>query len=310
MLNTTSVALKKNDGGLWKNIKLNAVSYAMMSPFMILFIIFTVIPVVAAIVLSFTYFDMLQAPKFIGLQNYERMFINDNVFLIVLKNTLLFAVFTGPLSYILSFLFAWLINEFGPKLRSVLTLVFYAPSLCGNVYFIWAIIFSGDAGGYLNSILMNLGITHAAIQWFSDTNYMIGVLIFVQLWMSLGVSFLNFIAGFQSLDKSLFEAGAIDGIKNRWQELFYITVPQMAPQLMFSAVMQISATFAVSDIIMNLAGFPTTQYGGDTIVTYMLDVGTIRYEMGYACALAVFLFALMIIINQIIMGVLRKYRQD
>ena len=195
-------------------------------------------------------------------------------------------------------------------MRTFLTLVFYLPILSGNVYFIWAFLFSSDSYGVINGILMSLGVLQEPIEWLINQNTIMAVLIVVQLWMSLGTGFLTFVAGFQGMDRSLFEAGAIDGIRNRWQELFYITVPSMAPQLMFSAVMQIGASFGVSAVIQYLAGFPTTQYSADTIVTYIADVGTTRFEMGYATTLAVFLFVLMIITNTVISRLIGRFSTD
>lgn len=296
--------------GLWFRIKKYKASYFLIAPFMILFLLFTVIPVVASILISLTSFDMLNAPKFIGFGNYERMILDDPIFFKVLKNTLIFAFLTGPMSYILSFVFAWLINETGRTLRTILTLIFYMPVLAGNVYFVWAFLFSGDRYGVINGFLMQFGIINEPVGWLIDQNLILTVLIIVQLWMSLGTGFLSFVAGFQSMNKSLYEAGAMDGIKNRWQELFYITIPSMAPQLMFGAVMQIGASFGVSAVITNLAGFPTTQYSADTIVTYILDVGTTRFEMGYASAFAVFLFILMLLTNSVISRVLSKFSAD
>lgn len=297
-------------GYLRQELKKARVSYLLMAPFLFFFILLTVIPVLASIFFSFTYFNMLEPPTFVGLMNYERMFLDDGTFLIVLKNTLLFAFVTGPISYLISFFCAWLINEFGPKLRSVFTLAFYAPVLTGNLFFIWTYLFSGDQYGIVNSTLMNLGILGEPVQWLSDPKTMLPVLMIVQLWASLGTGFLAFIAGFQNMDKSLFEAASIDGIKNRWQELWYVTIPSMAPQLMFSAVMQIAASFGVREIIQMLAGFPTTQYSADTIVTYILDIGTVRFEMGYASAIAVFLFILMLLTNFIITHVLKRFSVD
>ena len=285
-------------------------SYLLIAPFMILFTIFTVIPVLASVGLSFTSFNMLQMPRFMGFQNYERLFLDDPIFFTVLKNTLVFAFLTGPLSYILSFLFAWLINETGRKMRTFLTLIFYLPVLSGNIYFVWAFLFSSDSYGVINGLLMNMNVIQEPIGWLIDQNSIMSVLIVVQLWMSLGTGFLTFVAGFQGMDNSLFEAGAIDGVRNRWQELAYITIPSMAPQLLFSAVMQIAASFGVSTVIEFLAGFPTTQYSADTLVTYIKDIGTIRFEMGYATTIAVFLFALMMLTNFIITTVLKRFSTD
>ena len=291
-------------------LKREGANLVLLTPFTILFTLFTLVPIIAAIVLSFYYFNMTTTPTPVGFENYVRLFFDDNVFLIALRNTAIFAMVTGPLSYILSFVVAWLINEFNRTVRTILTLVFYLPSLAGNVYFVWTYIFSGDSYGFLNSLLIRLGIMADPIQWLTDTKYMMPVVIVVILWLSLGTGFLSFVAGLQSLDRGLYEAAAIDGLPNRFAELWYVTLPQMGPQLLFGAVMQIGASFGVSAVITNLAGFPTTQYSADTIVTYILDVGTQRYEMGYASAFAVFLFVLMLLTNSLITRVLSKFSTD
>ncbi len=283
--------------------------YVLMTPFMVLFFLFTVVPVVISFCLSFFYFNVLEMPRFIGWDNYTRLFLNDDVFMIALKNTLLFAVITGPISYLACFIFAWIINELSPKIRAFMTLVFYAPSISGNVFFIWQIVFSGDSYGYLNGILMRIGMILEPIQWLQDERYVLAVVIIVQLWMSLGTSFLAFIAGLQTIDKTIVEAGAVDGIKNRWQELWFITLPSMRPQLMFGAVLQITASFAVAEISMQLAGFPSVNYAAHTVVTHLVDYGTIRFEMGYASAIATILFIIMVGTNKLIQKLLRKVGQ-
>ena len=287
-------------------IKRNKASYLMLAPYFILFFLFTVLPVVISIGLSFTYFNMLEAPTFVGWKNYIKLFLEDDIFLISLKNTLIFAVITGPVSYILCLLFAWIINEFKGKVRAFLTLIFYAPSICGNAYMVWNLILTGDRYGYLNGILLKLGVMDEAILWMKTEKYVLPVLIVVQLWLSLGTGFLSFIAGLQTVDKSLYEAAALDGIKNRWQELWYVTLPSMKPQLMFGAVMQITQSFAVADISIQLAGNPSVNYAGATVVTHLLDYGSTRFEMGYAFAIATVLFLLMIGTNKLVQRILRR----
>ncbi len=287
-------------------IKRNKASYLMLAPYFILFFLFTVLPVVISIGLSFTYFNMLEAPTFVGWKNYIKLFLEDDIFLISLKNTLIFAVITGPVSYILCLLFAWIINEFKGKVRALLTLIFYAPSICGNAYMVWNLILTGDRYGYLNGILLKFGFIDEAILWMKTEKYVLPVLIVVQLWLSLGTGFLSFIAGLQTVDKSLYEAAALDGIKNRWQELWYVTLPSMKPQLMFGAVMQITQSFAVADISIQLAGNPSVNYAGATVVTHLLDYGSTRFEMGYASAIATVLFLLMIGTNKLVQRILRR----
>lgn len=287
-------------------IKKHKQSYVLMAPYMILFFMFTVVPVVMSMVLSFTYFNILESPRFIGWYNYIRLFLEDDVFLIAVKNTFLLATITGPVSYLLAFLFAWLINELSPKVRAVMTLVFYAPSISGNAYLIWMLVFSGDMYGYANAFFMRIGVLHEPIQWLQSTNWVLPIIILVQLWLSLGVSFLAFIAGLQNVDRNLYEAAAIDGVRNRWQELWFITLPSMRPQLLFGAVIQITTSLAIADVSIQLAGFPSVQYAGHTVVTHLIDYGTIRFEMGYASAIATVLFFAMLLTNLLVQKILRR----
>ena len=215
----------------------NKIGYLMVAPYYLVFLIFTVVPVFASLFLSLTQFNMLEPPIFIGVDNYIRLLLDDDIFLLACSNTLIFATMTGPVSYLLCLMFAWFINELTPKIRAFVTLIFYAPSISGQVYLIWQTLFSSDQYGWINGTLMKLGITAGPILWFQDKRYIMTLVIVVALWTSLGTSFLSFIAGFQVVDKSLYEAAAVDGIKNRWQELWFITLPNMKPMLLFGAVM-------------------------------------------------------------------------
>lgn len=291
---------------LSRTLKMHRTSILFALPYLLLFAVFTVLPVVMSLILSFTRYDILNPPEFAGVSNYLRLFLEDEVFLIAVRNTLLFAIITGPEGYLACLLVAWMINEFPPKLRAVLTLIFYAPSISGAVYVVWSIIFSSDAYGIANYFLTTLGLIDEPVLWLQDPTYMLGVIILVQIWLSLGTSFLTFIAGLQGVDVSLYEAGAMDGIRNRWQELWYITLPSIRPQLMFGAVMQITAAFAASDICMNLAGFPSVDYAAHTIVIHMMDYGTTRFELGIACAIATILFLLTFGTNLLVRKLLRR----
>jgi len=291
---------------LIREIRANKVCYLFLAPFALIFTIFTVIPVLMSLALSFTHFDMIQPPRWVGWDNYIRLFLEDEVFLIAVQNTFIFAAIIGPFSYMASLLFAWLINELRPRIRAVLTLLFFAPSISGNAFLIWTIMFSGDAHGYINGFLLYWGIVDTPVQWFIDPSFMMPTVILVVLWMSLSISFLAFIAGLQGIDETLYEAGAIDGIRNRWQELWYLTLPAMRPQLLFGAIMSITASFAASGQIIALVGFPDTEYATRTVVTHLLDHGNIRFEMGYAASIATLLFFSMIWAQKIVQKLLRK----
>lgn len=289
-----------------KKAKRNKGCYLFMAPYAILFITFFILPVCTSIFFSFTYYNILEPPRFIGLQNYINLILQDDIFITAIKNTFMIAVITGPLGYILAFLFAWLINELPRWLRTIAVIVFYSPSIAGNVYMIFGIIFRGDAYGWLNGLLIEMGIIDGPILWLTNPQYMMSICMIVILWMSLGTGFLSFVAGLQGVDKSQFEAGYMDGVKNRWQELWYITLPNMKPMLMFGAVMSITQAFGVCDVTMALCGFPSTDYAARTVVTHLVDYGSTRFEMGYASAIATLLFLVMILCNKAIQNLLRR----
>lgn len=297
-------------GKLRTRIWYNRSAYLFLLPFTLVFLLFTAIPMLSAVVLSFTNFNMLQTPQWIGLSNYTRLLFSDDVFLIALKNTMLFALLTGPVGFVVSLLLAWFINELKPKLRAVMVTVFYAPTIAGNVFFIWKIIFSGDAYGLVNGWLMSANILNEPIQWLYDSRYNIWIVVLVLLWLSLGIGFLAFVAGMQTVNRDLYEAAAIDGIHNRWQELWYVTLPQIMPQLTFASVIVLSASFAVGYQCAELTGFPSTDYSTHTLVLHILDFGYTRFEMGYASAISVVLFVIMLFFWNLVDKLFRKLGSD
>jgi multiple sugar transport system permease protein len=287
---------------LWMNLRRYKKSYLLMSPFLILFTLFTIIPVVTSMGLSFTYYNILKPPHWIGLSNYRLLFVDDDVFLTAIGNTLKFAVVTGPIGYIMAFLLAWLISQIPVKYRFFYTFCFYTPAITSAVAIsvVWLYMFSGDRYGLINYWLMKFGILNEPWLWLQNVKTIMPVLIIVSLWMSMGIGFLAFLAGIQNVPRDLYEAGSIDGIRYRWQQLWYITVPLVKPQLLFGAVMQVVASLQVFDISVQLVGFPSPLNSGHTVMTHLFDYAFIRFEMGYATAIAVVLFLLMVGLNRII----------
>jgi len=285
-------------------IQKNWMGYLFLAPFLILFTTFVVVPVFYAIGLSFTNFNMLQPPTFVGLNNYLLLLLDDQIFLTAIANTLVFALITGPAGYFLSFFAAWAINQM--KAKRFIALAFYAPSITSAVAMsvVWLVIFSGDRYGYANNILITLGLIESPIMWNTDPNYIMTVIIIISLWMSMGTGFLVFLAGLQSVPKEYYEAGSIDGIRSRFQELIYITLPAMKPQLLFGAITAIVAAFGVFDIAVSVAGMPSPNYAGHTIVGHLYDYAFIRFQMGYASAIAVVLFLMTFILGRIVMRLL------
>ena len=290
----------------WHEMKRNKVAYLMVAPYMLIFTCFTVLPVVLSAVISLTDFNLLEWPNFVGPANYIRLFLDDDIFITACQNTLIFACIVGPASYLMSFMVAWFINELSPKIRAVVTLIFYAPSISGQAFLIWKTLFSSDRYGWVNAWLLKLDLIDKEIAFFENASYVMPLCIIVALWTSLGTSFLSFIAGLQGINKEQFEAGAVDGIKNRWQELWYITLPNMKNTLMFGAIMTITSSFGFGGTVTALCGFPSVDYAAHTIVHHLDDYGGMRFETGYASAIAVVLFVIMIGSNMLVKKIIAK----
>lgn len=269
-------------------------SYLFLTPFLLLFVLFIVLPTLTSVGLSFTYYNILEPPRFTGWSNYKVLFADDDIFITALKNTLYFALVSGPIGYAFAFFFAWMIHQIPVKTRAYYTTVFYVPSLTSGVAMavVWLVIFANDSNGYLNSMLMSLGLIMEPVQWLSDVTLIMPVIIIVSLWMSLGTGFLAFLAGFETINRELYDAGKMDGIRSRFQELWYITIPSMKPQMLFGAVLAVVGSFKVGEISKAIAGFPSPLYAGHTIVLHLQDFAVIRYEMGYAAAVSTVLFIL------------------
>lgn len=293
-------------GPLSKRMATNWRMYVLLAPFMVFFFVFTVWPVLASLAVSFTEYNVLEVPRFVGFENYRRLFVDDSIFLKALGNTVVFSVITGPLGFLISFFVSWIINDMRPFIRALLTFIFYIPSISGTVYTIWGLIFDSEIYGYANSFLMRLGIIQDPINWLTNETYILPLIIIVQLWMSMGVGFLAMRAGFATTDRQLYEAGAVDGIRNRWQELWYITIPSMAPHLVTATVLQITNMFSNATVSTTLVGNPSTNYAGHLIMNHFADYSGVRLERGYASAIATFLFLFIFVVNRVIMKRLRK----
>jgi multiple sugar transport system permease protein len=278
-------------------------AYAFLGVYAILFFIFIVVPVLAASMLSFSFFDAIQPPEFIGLKNYISLLTQDDTFMkYVLPNTIQFAVMVGPGGYILAFLLAWILAQLPSVPRTIFALILYSPSMTAGVAMtvVWKTLFSGDQTGYLNSFLMSYGILREPIQWLQSPDYLMPIMILVTLWSSMGIGFLAMLAGILEINPELYEAAAIDGMSSRWQEIFYITIPSMRPQMLFGAVMAIVSTFQAGAIGVTLSGAnPTPQYAGQLIVNHIEDYGFLRYEMGYAAAISVVLLLMVLFFSRV-----------
>ena len=290
----------------WHMMKRYKIGYIMIAPFMLLFFFFTIIPVIASLLVGFTDYNMLEMPNWVWFDNYITLFLDDELFITALQNTMIFAVLVGPASFILSFVVAWFINELSPRTRSIVTLIFYAPSISGGAYTIFGYIFASDSYGLVNGWLLKFGFIDSPILFFTDVKWIMPLCVAIALWMSLGTSFLSFVAGLQGIDRAQFEAASVDGITNRWQELWYVTLPNMKPQLVFGSVMAITGSFGFGGVVTALAGNPSTDYVAYTISHHIEEYGGARMEIGYSSAISFILFLIMITANSFIVKLLSK----
>ncbi|MBO7583497.1 MAG: sugar ABC transporter permease [Treponema sp.] len=291
---------------LVQSAKKHKFCYLFMLPYAVLFITFYVLPMLTSIYFSFTNYNILEKPDFIGIKNYINLFLEDEVFTIAVRNTFVIAIIIGPVGYIMAFIFAWLINELPNWIRTLVVFFFYVPSISGQAVTVFKFFFADDANGWINAKLIHWNIVQQPILFLTNPRNVLKVIIPVILWTSLGTGFLSFVAGLKGIDKSQYEAGYIDGIQNRWQELWFITLPNMKPMLLFGAVMSITAAFSVCSVPMLLAGYPSVDYCARTIVTHLFDYGFTRFEFGYASAIATVLFLTMILCNKFIQNLLSR----
>jgi multiple sugar transport system permease protein len=277
--------------------------FALLLPYALVFVVFILVPVVIAIVLSFTYFNVVESPRAVGFLNYITLLTQDEIFLKkVLPNTFKYAFLVGPGGYALGFVLAWLLAQIQKVPRNIIALAVYAPSMAGPIFItvIWRTIFSGNEAGIINSLLLRMELINTPIQFLLDPAYILNVVIFVALWSSMGIGFLAMLAGILNVDKSLYEAAYIDGIQNRFQEIIFITIPSMKPQMLFGAVMAIVNTFNIGWIGTALAGVsPTPDYAAQLIVNHIEDYGFGRYEMGYAAMVSVALLMMVMFFSRV-----------
>ncbi len=298
--------VEKRFGYTMHEIWNHKMSYGLVAPFFILFIVFSLIPLLASTILSFTYYNILNAPVFNGWDNYVYLFVDDPLFLKAFNNTMFYAVIVGPVAYISSYFFAWFINQVPQKIRSLYVLAFYAPSLTSGVAMgvVWLVLFANDSQGYLNSMLIQMGLIYEPIQWRTDVNLIMPVIIIISLWSSLGTGFLSFVAGFTNVDKELYDAAAVDGVTSRFQRLLYVDIPQTMPQLLFAAVLQITGAFTVGSISSIVVGHPSPEDAGLTIMLHLSDYSGSRFEVGYASAIAVVLSVIVLGLGRIAFKIL------
>ena len=302
-MRTKKLALKAEKRQNRGNFFTDYAHWILLSPFLALFITLIILPIICAISLSFTDYNGMETPDFVLLDNYLRIFSRDAVFMQkILPNTIVYAVLVGPGGFVLAFFMAWLLSQLDKVPRTILAVVLYLPSMTAGVTVstVWAVIFNGDRTGYLNSLLLRLNLIQSPITWLQNEETLMPIMIIVALWSSMGIGFLSILSGILNVNKELYEAARLDGVKNRIQEAIYVTIPSIRPQLLFGAVMAVVNAFNSAGLGVALSGSnPTPGYAGSVIVNHIDDFGFIRYEMGYAAALSVVLLLIITLASKV-----------
>jgi multiple sugar transport system permease protein len=253
---------------------------------------------------------VIQSHRFNGIDNYLYILTEDEIFMkTILPKTLFFSFIVGPCGFMLSFMLALFLSQITPKMRTFLALIIYSPSMTAGVAIavVWKIIFSGNEQGLTNSLLLRLSLINEPLQLLLNPDYLMPIMILVSIWRSMGVGFLAILAGLLNVNKDLYEAAYIDGLRNRFQEIFYITIPSIKKQMMFSAVMSIVGTFSAGAIGVALSGAnPTPQNSGQMIINHIEDYGILRSEMGVAAALSVLLLLLILGFSKFFQKILKE----
>ena len=274
-------------------------AYLFIGPYAIIFLVFVVLLILISFLLSFTYYDGVNMPHFVGLSNYVALFTQDLDFMqSALPNTIKYALIVGPVGYMLTFFLAWVLAQLPRRFRNVAAIILYSPSLTGSILIsvVWKAMFSGDSRGYINYLLLNWGIINEPLQFLQNKTTIFVIMVFVGLWSSMGIGFLAMLSGILNTNREIYEAAYVDGMKNRFQEVVYITIPSMKPQMMFGAVMSIVGTFNSAGLASALTGAsPTPQLAGWLISDHMQDYAFSRMEMGYASSLSVVLLMLVLV---------------
>jgi len=271
---------------LWQN---DAPGYLFLLPWFIGFFGLTIGPIITSLYLSFTDFDLLTSPEWIGAQNYIRMFTNDPKFWASMRITMFFVIFSVPLKLAFALAVAMLLNR-GMKGLPLYRALFYLPSLLGAsvaIAILWRQIFARD--GLVNDFLAIFGIEGPS--WISNPQYSLWTLIVLSIWQ-FGSPMIIFLAGLRQIPQDMYEAASLDGA-SKWRQFYKITLPLLTPVVFFNAIIQtIEAfkSFTPAFIISGGTGNPINSTLFYTLYLYQEAFGFFR--MGYASALAWVLLAL------------------
>jgi multiple sugar transport system permease protein len=286
----TAAAGARRRGGYSLAAQESLAGYLFILPSFIGFVVFLVIPILTSLGLSLFDWDLLLAPRFVGLQNYASL-VQDQIFRAVLFNTVYYAFGLVPLNIVLSLALAVWLNT---RLKGVtlFRLAFFLPvvTVTVAVALVWKWMYQPQVG-LINVVLGWLHV--AAPNWLGDTHWAMPALILMSLWKGFGYNMVLFLAGLQGIPPTIYEAALIDGA-GAWQRFWRITLPLLSPTMFFAVVMTVISSFQVFDQAYVMTGGGPAN-ATNTIVLYVFQNGFQFFRMGYASAIAWVLFAVIFI---------------
>lgn len=265
-----------------------------IAPALILFTIFVAVPVGASLFFSFTKYNVIQSPKWVGLNNYRNLILYDPRFWKAVRNTVVYVVGVVPFSISLSLLLAVAIDQ-KIRLKNLYKTLFFMPAVTSVVALsvVWKWLFAGEKYGLINHFLLKLGLQ--PIDWLLSPTWTLPAIMIMSIWAGLGYNMILFLAGLQAIPNSLYEAADADGA-GAMSKFWHITLPLLRPTMTYAVIMSTIASFQVFEQVYIMAGSTSAGVGGVldcalTIVAYLYDSGFQRFMMGYASAIAYLLFA-------------------
>lgn len=270
--------------------------YLFILPAVLLISVFVFLPIIASLFLSFTQYNVLQPPKWVGLNNYYRLIFEDPLFWIAVRNTVLYVAGTVPVCVMISLLLAvWVDSVKIRFMKYLFRTVYFLPTITAIVAIsvVWKWLYAGGTYGLINFVLMKLGIP--PVDWLTNPHTTLPAIMVMSIWGGVGYNFIIFLAGLQGIPRTIYEAAEIDGASG-FRNFWHITLPLLRPAIVFVVLMSVIGSFQVFDQVYILT--QGTEYVGGvlhsalTIVTYLYERGFERFEMGYASAIAYMLFFL------------------
>jgi putative chitobiose transport system permease protein len=264
--------------------------YLFLTPALLVILVFVVYPMVAVIFYSFTSYDIITPPKWIGLKNFQDLIVDSN-FWLALRNSLVYLIVT-PVLIVLSIILAIIVNRKLPGINLFRGL-YYIPAISGSIAvgIIWRWIFDAQ-GGMLNGVLIWLGVLKEPVQWLATPSLTIPIAMLLTIWMGMGYYMMIFLAGLQNIPEELYDAALIDGC-NSWQKHFYVTLPGLRPQVtMVLVVSSLAAMEVFNEIYVLFGQLGGIMNSGFTMVFYMWYKAFRLQHAGYASAIAIALLVI------------------